>query len=167
MPGSLLEPRLLMQCWAGPRRHSRLLSGRRTRSEIHGVRPPAWRPPLFSGRSREGHRRLHQCHPSGSSVLLRHAWRGKAYWETRRLPQAVSDLTDAIRIDPKDAMAYSCRSMSHSAVGDNDLAIADANEAPPCAECGLRPFVAGGGLFREERIHTRDPRRRPSHGNRR
>ena len=43
--------------------------------------------------------------------------------------RALADFSEAIRLDPKCAPAYCCRSRVYSALGDHDRALADASQA--------------------------------------
>src|SRR5689334_10179029 len=55
--------------------------------------------------------------------------RGAAYRAKGDNERAVADLNEAIRLDPKLAMAYNNRGAYYNEQGDNDRAIADYNQA--------------------------------------
>jgi len=55
--------------------------------------------------------------------------RAAAYHEQGDLDRAIADLSEAIRLDPKLAMAFNNRGAAYNEQGDNDRAIADYNEA--------------------------------------
>jgi tetratricopeptide (TPR) repeat protein len=55
--------------------------------------------------------------------------RGYAYSHKGDLDRAIADYSEAIRIDPVDADAFTSRGVAYRAKGDNDRAIADFNEA--------------------------------------
>ena len=55
--------------------------------------------------------------------------RAAAYHDKGDLDRAVADLNEAIRLDPKLAMAFNNRGAAYNEQGDNDRAIADYNEA--------------------------------------
>src|SRR6266404_1188228 len=55
--------------------------------------------------------------------------RGYAYSHKGDLDRAIADYSEAIRIDPKDAIAFNNRGSAYSHKGDLDRAIADYSEA--------------------------------------
>ena len=55
--------------------------------------------------------------------------RAAAYHEQGDIDRAIADLNEAIRLDPKLAMALNNRGAAYNERGDNDRAIADYNEA--------------------------------------
>src|SRR6478609_5042777 len=55
--------------------------------------------------------------------------RGFVYWRKGDTDRAIADYTEAIRLDPKFAVAYANRGLAHSDKGDTRRAIADYNEA--------------------------------------
>ena len=55
--------------------------------------------------------------------------RAAAYHEKGDNDRAIADLNEAIRLDPKFAMAFNNRGAAYNEQGDNDRAIADLNEA--------------------------------------
>src|SRR5580698_3420381 len=55
--------------------------------------------------------------------------RAAAYHEQGDIDRAIADLNEAIRLDPKLAMALNNRGAAYSEKGDNDRAIADFSEA--------------------------------------
>ena len=55
--------------------------------------------------------------------------RGNGYRDKNDLDHAIADFNEAIRLDPKLAMAFLGRGIAFSDKGDNDRAIADLTEA--------------------------------------
>ena len=55
--------------------------------------------------------------------------RGNAEWRKGDYDTAVADFTEAIRLDPKDALSYFCRGKCYENKGEYDKAIADFTEA--------------------------------------
>jgi tetratricopeptide (TPR) repeat protein len=55
--------------------------------------------------------------------------RGEAHYAKGDYDGAIADFSEAIRLDPKFAIAFSGRGLAYSAKGDHDRAIADFNEA--------------------------------------
>ncbi len=54
-----------------------------------------------------------------------HRDRGIAHSEKSQMPQLLSDLTEAIRLDPKDALTYAFRGSIRLSGGEYDPGIAD------------------------------------------
>ena len=55
--------------------------------------------------------------------------RGDAHRSKGEIDRAIADLTEAIRLDPKYAIAYSNRGLAYSDKDENDRGIADLTEA--------------------------------------
>jgi tetratricopeptide (TPR) repeat protein len=55
--------------------------------------------------------------------------RGASFFEKGDFDNAIADCTEAIRLDPKDALAYLNRGLAYRSKGDSDKAIADFKEA--------------------------------------
>ena len=61
--------------------------------------------------------------------MPRRIGRGHAYWNEGEFDKAISNYTEAIRLDPKAAKAYVGRGEAHWSKGNFDCAIADCTEA--------------------------------------
>jgi tetratricopeptide (TPR) repeat protein len=80
---------------------------------------------------------------------LAHVSRGLAYLGQNDLDSAITNFTDAIRLDPKNANAYDNRGQAFTGKGDYDHAIADFDQAvnldPSDASALNRRGIAWGG----------------------
>jgi len=93
--------------------------------------------------------------------------RGEAHYAKGDYDGAIADFSEAIRLDPKFAIAFSGRGLAYSAKGDHDRAIADFNEAirlDPKSRIafynrGLAYDAKGGLRPRHRRLYRGDPAR--------
>ncbi|MGA2259776.1 MAG: tetratricopeptide repeat protein, partial [Thermoguttaceae bacterium] len=73
--------------------------------------------------------------------------RGNTYFASHEWDQAIACLSEVIRLDPKNAMAYNNRGVAYSFQGDDDKALADLSEAirldPKCASA----YGSRAGLY--------------------
>ena len=67
-----------------------------------------------------------------------------AYNENGEHDKAIADFIEAIRLDPKDALAYAGRGFSYAEKDDYDKAIADYNEAIGLNPKGVLAYVGRG-----------------------
>jgi tetratricopeptide (TPR) repeat protein len=65
----------------------------------------------------------------GSGLGWAYINRGNAYRSKGDNDRAIADLNEAIRLDPKSAMAFNIRAGTYHQKGDNDRALTDLNEA--------------------------------------
>ena len=77
----------------------------------------------------KGRRRLHRGHPTHPSFAPAYVNRGICYTRAGKHDEAISDYTDAIRLDPAIARAYFERGLSWGRKGCREKAIADYSEA--------------------------------------
>lgn len=73
-----------------------------------------------------GLRDIAQLDKTRAEELLK---RGKAFFDNGDYDKAIADFTEAIRLDPKYAVAYNNRGSAYSSMGEFDKAIADYTEA--------------------------------------
>lgn len=66
---------------------------------------------------------------SGRELADLHVDRGWAYYSIGRLDRAIADYSEAIKLDPKHAIAFTNRGMAWHDRRDYDRALADTNEA--------------------------------------
>lgn len=66
---------------------------------------------------------------SGYNLAILHNDRGMAYQSTGDHDRAIPDFNEAIRLDPKDVLAYYFRGNAYHDKGDDDRAIADYDQA--------------------------------------
>ena len=78
---------------------------------------------------RQGDRRLQRGHPARSQVRPRLLNRGRAWSDKKEYDKAIADYSEAIRLDPKYALAYYNRGSPGSRKKEYDKAIADYTEA--------------------------------------
>src|ERR1700686_25236 len=76
--------------------------------------------------------------------------RAAAYHEQGDNDRAIADLNEAIRLDPKLAMAFNNRGAAYNEQGDNDRAIADYNEAIRLDPKHARAFLGRGIAFSDK-----------------
>ena len=69
------------------------------------------------------------------------------------MDRAIADYTEAIRLDPKYANAYSNRGVAYSDKGDKDRAIADFTEAIRLDPKYADAYNNRGFAYREQRRH--------------
>jgi len=65
----------------------------------------------------------------GINLFTVYGTRGNAYYQKNDYDHAISDATEAIRLNPKSAVAYTNRSLFYAGKKDYDHAISDASEA--------------------------------------
>ncbi len=76
--------------------------------------------------------------------------RGNGYRDKNDLDHAIADFNEAIRLDPKLAMAFLGRGIAFSDKGDNDRAIADFNEVIRLDPKFARAFLGRGIVFSDK-----------------
>ena len=85
--------------------------------------------------------------------------KGKACLEKKDFDAAIAAFTEAIRLDPKDAVAYSERGRAYVEKGDLDKAIADCSEAihldPKLAKAYRRPGIRPSPQGQQRQGHRR------------
>jgi tetratricopeptide (TPR) repeat protein len=76
---------------------------------------------------------------------INYNYRGLAYNRKGENDRAIADYTEALRLDPKYAMAYDNRALAYRSKGDTDRAIANYDKAiqlkPDLAEAYIRPLA--------------------------
>ena len=94
--------------------------------------------------------------PSGlPHNVTAHYNRGVAYMSKQDFDNAITDFTEVIRLNPKDADAYGGRGTSYRKKGSFDNAIADLTQAIRLNPMARRRMVAGGLLACTWRILTK------------
>jgi tetratricopeptide (TPR) repeat protein len=63
------------------------------------------------------------------SLLVAYTERGSAYCELRRYPEAISDFTTAIELNPLDSVNYVCRAVAYDEIGKYRETILDFSRA--------------------------------------
>lgn len=89
----------------------------------------------------------------GNGVLFTRSYlmkRAKAYEEIGNFEEAITDYTEAMRIDPKNDDYYSCRASVYSKLGKFDNALADLQKAIEIAPIkGLYAYYQRGDIYYE------------------
>jgi len=65
----------------------------------------------------------------GPNLVPIYNWRGRAYFDLGEYDRAIAELSEAIRLDPKRAIAYAVRGIAYTKRTDYDRAIADLEQA--------------------------------------
>jgi lipoprotein NlpI len=86
----------------------------------------------------------------GRDQAANYTYRGNGYRDKNDLDRAIADFNEAIRLDPKLAMAFLGRGLAFSDKGDNDRAIADFNEVIRLDPKFARAFTIRGIVFRDK-----------------
>jgi tetratricopeptide (TPR) repeat protein len=87
----------------------------------------------------------------GGNLSVVYEFRGSAYFKKHDYDRAIADFGEAIRLNPKFALAYSSRSRAYSGKGDFDRAIADASEAIRLDVKHVGAYVGRGFAFTMQR----------------
>jgi tetratricopeptide (TPR) repeat protein len=82
---------------------------------------------------------------SGGGII--YLIRGQANLESRQYDQAISEFTKAIKIDPKDALAYSSRGLAYELKGQYDQAISDYTKALEIDPRSASTYISRGGAY--------------------
>ena len=88
--------------------------------------------------------------PKGRDLAAYYNNRAVAYRARGDNDRAIADLNEAIRLDPKLAMAFNNRGNAYNAKGDNDRAIADFNETIRLDPKLARAFQNRGSTYHDK-----------------